>query len=111
MEKGSVIVDVAIDQGGCVETSHPTTWKNPVYIVDGILHFCVTNIPGIVPRSSTFALVRETLPFIEEIVSRRKLIDYSESLKNGVSIYKGKVIHPAVSEAFQIKKWDLEEVL
>ena len=107
VERGSVIVDVAIDQGGCVETSHPTTWGNPIYEVDSVIHFCVANMPGGFPRTSTFSLAKSTLPFVEEIARKEDAENYSLPLKRGISIYKGKVIHPAISETFRLPRSEL----
>ncbi|HVV69386.1 MAG TPA: alanine dehydrogenase [Gammaproteobacteria bacterium] len=99
MHPGSVIVDVAIDQGGCFETSHPTTHDNPTFVLDGVVHYCVTNMPGAVPRTSTFALNNATLPFIITLANKGVKIALNENpnLLNGLNIYKGKVTHPAVA--------------
>ena len=104
MKPGSVIVDVAVDQGGCVETSHPTTHSNPTFFVDDVLHYCVANMPGAVPRTSTYGLSNATLPYVlklaklgfEEAVSRDK------SLALGVNTYQGKITYQAVAEAFNM---------
>jgi alanine dehydrogenase len=93
MKKGSVVVDVAIDQGGCFETSHPTTHADPVFVVDGVTHYCVANMPGGVPRTSTFALNNATLPFVLALADkgwRRALAD-DPHLRNGLNIAFGKV--------------------
>lgn len=101
MEPGSVIVDVAVDQGGCVETTHPTTHSDPVYKVDGVLHYAVTNIPGIVPYTSTYALTHATLPFIVRLLESG--IDqalYSDpGFAKGVNVREGRVTYQAVAEA------------
>jgi alanine dehydrogenase len=100
MKKGSVIVDVAIDQGGCVETAHPTTHSNPVYEVDGVIHYCVANMPGAVPRTSTIALTNATLPYMRQIARlgfRRAVED--PALAEGVNVYNGAITYPAVAEA------------
>jgi len=104
MRPGSVIVDVAIDQGGCLETSIPTTFDNPVYSVDGIIHYCVTNLPGAVPRTSTLALTSTTLPYILEIANLgfEKAIASDEALKRGLNTFRGKVVHRAVAEALSL---------
>ena len=105
MKRGSVIVDVAIDQGGCVETSKPTTHANPTYIVDDIVHYCVANMPGGVPRTSTLALNKATIPFLSKLVD----IGYEKALKEdnnflaGLNIFKGKVTYKAVADAFGYK--------
>jgi alanine dehydrogenase len=102
MKRGSVIVDVAIDQGGCVETSKPTTFAEPTYIVDDIVHYCVANMPGGVPRTSTIALNNATLPFLNRIASD----GYYKALKDdpnflaGLNIHKGEVTYKAVADVF-----------
>src|SRR5213075_679265 len=101
MKKGSVIVDVAIDQGGCVETAHATTHSNPVYDVDGVTHYCVANMPGAVPRTSTIALTNATLPYTRRLASlgfARAIADDS-GLAEGVNVYKGKITYKAVAES------------
>lgn len=102
MEKGSVLVDVAIDQGGCFETSHPTTHSEPVYEVDGIIHYCVANIPGAVSATSTLALTNATLPYAVQLADKgwRKACAEDEALYKGLNIIDGKVVYPAVAEAF-----------
>jgi alanine dehydrogenase len=101
MKHGSVIVDVAIDQGGCFETSRPTTHAQPVYVVDGVTHYCVANMPGGVPRTSTFALNNATLPFILALAGKgwRKALADDPHLKNGLNIAFGKVTCEPVAEA------------
>ncbi len=105
MRKGSVLVDVAIDQGGCFETSHPTTHAEPTYEVDGIVHYCVANIPGAVPYTSTLALTNATLPYVLRLADMgwREACQADEGLAAGVNIVKGKVVFPAVAEAFGLK--------
>ena len=101
MKTGSVVVDVAIDQGGCFETSHPTTHENPTYVVDGVIHYCVANMPGGVPRTSTFALNNATLPFVLALAdkgARQALLDDAHLLE-GLNIHAGQVTHAAVAEA------------
>ena len=113
MKPGSVIVDVAVDQGGCVETIRPTTHSNPVYVVDGVIHYGVTNMPGAVPRTSTYGLSNATLPYallladlgFEEAVAQNK------ALARGVNVYKGRITHPAVAEAFGLEYTPLEKLL
>src|SRR5436190_577503 len=100
MKKGSVIVDVAIDQGGCVETAHPTTHSDPVYVVDGVTHYCVANMPGAVPRTSTIALTNATLPYTRKIASGgfdRAIED--PGLAEGVNVYNGAITYKAVAES------------
>ncbi len=103
MKPGSVIVDVAIDQGGCVETAKPTTHSQPVYMKHGVVHYCVTNIPGAVGMTSTYALTNSTLPFVLEIAGRgyRKAAKSNPSIQHGLNIDRGKIVHPAVRTAFK----------
>jgi alanine dehydrogenase len=101
MKPGAALVDVSIDQGGCFETSRPTTHADPTYIVDGVVHYCVANMPGAVPRTSTYALNNATLPFVLALADkgwRRALAD-DEHLRNGLNIARGKLAHRAVAEA------------
>jgi alanine dehydrogenase len=100
MKKGAVIVDVAIDQGGCVETAHATTHSHPVYEVDGVIHYCVANMPGAVPRTSTIALTNATLPYMRRIarLGFRKAID-DPGLAEGVNVYGGAITYQAVAES------------
>jgi len=104
MKPGSVIVDVAVDQGGCVETSHPTTHSNPTFFVDGVLHYCVANMPGAVPRTSTYGLSNATLPYVLKLAKRgfKEAITQDKSLALGVNIYEGKITYQAVAEAFDM---------
>jgi alanine dehydrogenase len=101
MRPGSVMVDVSIDQGGCFETSRPTTHQDPTYIVDGVVHYCVSNMPGAVPRTSTFALNNATLPFVLALANKgyRKALLDDLHLMNGLNVYRGKFTHQAVAEA------------
>ncbi|MBI5756163.1 MAG: alanine dehydrogenase [Nitrospirae bacterium] len=105
MKKGSVIVDVSIDQGGCIETSRPTTHSNPVYEVDGVIHYCVANMPGAFPRTSTFALTNVTIPYIVELADLgwQKAIEEDRTLAKGLNIVAGNVAHHGVAEAFGFK--------
>lgn len=102
MKLGSVLVDVAIDQGGCFETSHPTTHADPVYTVDTIVHYCVANIPGAVPQTSTLALTNATLPYVLELADKgwKEACKEDKSLYPGLNIIEGKIVYPAVAEAF-----------
>lgn len=110
MKPGSVIIDVAIDQGGCAETSVPTTFDNPVYTVEGITHFCVANLPGCVPRTSTHALCSASLPYIREICNKGfvKAFQENQELARGVDIFSGHVCNPAVAETFGLSHTPLE---
>jgi alanine dehydrogenase len=99
MKKGSVIVDVAIDQGGCVETARPTTHSDPVYEVDGVVHYCVANMPGAVPRTSTIALTNATLPYTRMLANMGfdKAVRSNEGLAEGVNVYQGQITYEAVA--------------
>ena len=102
MKRGSVIVDVAIDQGGCVETSKPTTHGNPTYIVDDVVHYCIANMPGGVPRTSTLALNKVTLPFLSKLAKDgcKKALSSDVNFMAGLNVYKGEVTYKAVAETF-----------
>jgi alanine dehydrogenase len=102
MQPGSVIVDVAIDQGGCVETIKATTHENPTYVVDGIIHYGVANMPGGVPRTSTLALTNATFPYAMQLANKgwKQALKDNSALKKGLNIVDGKVTYPAVAEAF-----------
>jgi alanine dehydrogenase len=102
MKPGSVIVDVAVDQGGCVETTHATSHSDPTYYVDGVLHYCVANMPGAVPRTSTNGLSNATLPYVIELADKgfEAAVTADKSLALGVNIHQGKVTYQAVAEAF-----------
>ena len=104
MQPGSVIVDVAVDQGGCVETIHPTTHENPTYVVDGVIHYGVANMPGAVPRTSTFALTNATLPYALQLAIKgwKKALKENPALLKGLNMVGGKVTYPAVGESFGI---------
>ena len=103
MKPGSVIVDIAIDQGGCIETSRPTTHDDPVFIHDGVIHYCVTNMPGAVPLTATLALNKATMPHIE-VLAREGIIqalDSDKHLANGLNMKNGEITHPAIKEALE----------
>ena len=101
MKPGSVVVDVAIDQGGCFETSKPTTHDNPTYVVDGVIHYCVTNMPGGVPRTSAVALNNATLPFVLALADKgvKQALHDDPHLRNGLNVHAGKITHAAVAAA------------
>ena len=101
MKKGSVIVDVAIDQGGCIETARPTTHSNPAYTVDGVVHYCVTNMPGAVPHTSTFALTNATFPYAMKLASMgaEAAIKADHGIREGVNTYKGHITYAAVAQS------------
>jgi len=113
MKKGSVIVDVAVDQGGCVETIHPTTHADPTYEVDGVIHYGVANMPGAVPKTSTIALTNVTLPYAVEIANKGYLeaIKTNREIALGVNVIFGKVTYGPVAEAFKLPYTPLEEVI
>ena len=113
MKEGSVIVDVSVDQGGCVETIHPTTLLDPVYVVSGVVHYGVANMPALVPRTSTFALTNATLPYAIELAGRGVVaaVRANPALAQGVNIWRGQVVHPAVAEALGEKPTPLDACL
>jgi alanine dehydrogenase len=113
MRKNAVLVDVAIDQGGCFETSHPTTHRDPVFEVDGITHYCVANMPGAVPITSTFALTNATLPYVLALADHgvAEAARRDPGLRLGINVASGAVTHPAVAEAVGIEYTPVEDVL
>ncbi|MBR4402026.1 MAG: alanine dehydrogenase [Flavobacteriales bacterium] len=113
MKKGAVIVDVAVDQGGCAETCRPTTHNDPTFEVDGVVHYCVANMPGAVPVTSTAALTNATLPYVVRLANKgwKKACIEDEALKKGLNVVQGKVVFKAVAEAFNLPYTPVEEVL
>jgi alanine dehydrogenase len=113
MKAGSVLCDVAIDQGGSAETSHPTTHSEPVYVVDGVTHYCVANMPGAVPITSTKALTNVTLPYVEAVADYglAEAVARDPALARGVNVLDGKVTYEAVAEAHNLDYYPLEDVL
>jgi alanine dehydrogenase len=113
MKRGSVIVDVAIDQGGCVETSKPTTHGNPTYIVDNVVHYCVANMPGGVPRTSTFALNKATLPYLVKLANKgyQKALGEDKNFLAGLNVHKGQVTYKAVADKFGYEYQKPEEII
>ena len=113
MKRGSVIVDVAIDQGGCVETSKPTTHAEPTYIVDDVVHYCVSNMPGGVPRTSTLALNKATLPFLSKLAKDgcKKALMSDPNFMAGLNVYKGNVTYKAVADVFGHKYISPKELI
>ncbi len=113
MKPGCVIVDVAVDQGGCVETTHPTTHSDPIYYVDEVLHYGVANMPGAVPRTSTYGLSNATLPYMRKLArfGTEEAIRRDPALAKGVNVYKGKLTYPAVAEAFGVAHTDLSTLI
>ncbi|MFS8636833.1 MAG: alanine dehydrogenase [Gemmatimonadota bacterium] len=113
MKEGAVIVDVAVDQGGCVETIRPTTHEDPIYVVDGVIHYGVANMPGAVPRTSTLALTNATLPYALTLAGKgwREACRGDRALALGVNVVEGKITYPGVAEAFGLPYTPVEEVL
>ncbi len=111
MKRGAALVDLSIDQGGVAETSRPTTHARPIFIRDGVVHYCVTNMPGVVPHTSTYALTNATLSYVLEIANYG-LIDAGKrlhSLRHGVNTFDGAIAHPAVAESLKLQAhspWD-----
>jgi alanine dehydrogenase len=106
MKKGAVIVDVAIDQGGCVETARPTSHSNPSYVVDGVVHYCVTNMPGAVPHTSTLALTNSTFPYVLRIANQgaREAIRQDAGLAEGLNTWLGTLTYRGVADS-QHRAW------
>jgi alanine dehydrogenase len=104
MKPGAVLVDIAIDQGGCFETSRPTTHAKPTYVLDGVIHYCVTNMPGAVPRTSTFALTNATLPYVKALADHgwRKALANDSGLAHGLNVHAGHLTHKAVASALEL---------
>jgi alanine dehydrogenase len=113
MKPGSVLVDVAIDQGGCFETSRATTHTDPIYVVDGVVHYCVANMPGAVPRTSTMALTNATLPYAVEIANKgwKKAMQENNEIKLGANVIDGKITYQAVADAFDIEHTAIDSLL
>lgn len=113
MGKGSVIVDVAVDQGGCMETVKPTTHEDPIFTVEDVIHYCVANMPGAVPNTSTIALTNSTLPYVLRIATTGvdKILNEDDELRPGLNIYKGKVTHEGVSKAFDLTYTHIDEAI
>lgn len=113
MTPGSVIIDVAVDQGGCVETCHPTTHSNPTYVVDGVVHYCVANMPGAVPRTSTYALSNVTLPYVIKLANSgfARAVSSDRALARGVNTHAGHVTHLGVAETFSLPYKELTQLL
>ena len=113
MKEGSVVVDVAVDQGGCIETIHPTTLLEPTYVVSGVVHYGVANMPALVPRTSTFALTNATLPYVLALAARgvAAAVRADPALAQGVNVWRGRVTHPAVAESLGEPVTPLDGVL
>jgi alanine dehydrogenase len=108
-----VLVDISIDQGGCSETSRPTTHAKPTYVMHGVVHYCVTNMPGAVARTSTFALNNATLPFILALADKGPEAAMTDDphLLDGLNVYKGRIAHPAVAAALGVKPVDAHKLM
>ena len=111
MKRGAALVDLSIDQGGISETSRPTTHARPIYIREGVVHYCVTNMPGVVPHTSTYALTNATVPYALDIADHGLLEagERNRALRYGLNTWDGKVCHPAVAESVKLKPhspWD-----
>ena len=113
MKNGAVMVDVAIDQGGCFETSKPTTHDKPTYVVDGVVHYCVANMPGAVARTSTIALTNATLPYTLEIANKgwKKAMRENRAIKLGANVINGHITYKGVAEAFGVECLNIDTVL
>lgn len=113
LKPGCVMVDIAIDQGGCFETSVPTTHENPIYTIDNVVHYCVANMPGAVPYTSTYALTNKTLPYLLEIANKGWKIASKENLeiKSGVNVISGKIVNKNVSEAFDREYYNINSLI
>nr|MCU0326512.1 alanine dehydrogenase [Spirosomataceae bacterium] len=113
MRPGTVVVDVAVDQGGCIETCTPTTHENPTFIIDDVVHYCVANMPGAVPYTSTLALTNATLPYAIQLANKgwKKACTDNVELKKGLNVVQGKVVYQGVADAFNLPLADISEVL
>lgn len=113
MKPGSVLVDISIDQGGCFETSRPTTHAEPTYVIDDVVHYCVTNMPGAVPRTSTFALTNVTLPFAKDLANKgwREALLQDGHLRNGLNVHAGHINHEAVAKGLGYEYLSAEDAL
>jgi alanine dehydrogenase len=113
MNPGSVVVDVSVDQGGCIETTHPTTHSAPIFLVDGVVHYCVANMPGAVPRTSTYGLNNATLPYMVKLANlgTEAAIQADPALAKGVNTYQGRITYPGVADAFGLEHTPVERLL
>jgi alanine dehydrogenase len=113
MRPGTVLVDVAVDQGGCIETCKPTTHEDPTFIIDDVVHYCVANMPGAVPYTSTLALTNATLPYAIRLANQgwKKACHDSAELRNGLNIIQGEVVYKAVADAFSLPYSDVKKFL
>ena len=110
MEKGSVVVDIAVDQGGCIETCKPTTHENPTFVVDGVTHYCVANMPGAVAKTSTYALTNVTLKYARMLANYgvEESIKMDPALRPGVNVYKGKLVYEQVAKDLELEYTPLD---
>jgi alanine dehydrogenase len=113
MKKGAVVVDVAVDQGGCIETCKPTTHEHPTFEIDGVIHYCVANMPGAVPYTSTIALTNATLPYAVQLANKGwvKACKDSKDLRLGLNVVEGQVVYKAVAEAFDLPYENVNTIL
>jgi len=113
MRPGTVVVDVAVDQGGCIETTHPTTHADPTYIIDDVVHYCVANMPGAVPFTSTLALTNATLPYALQLAEKgwKKACADNAELKLGLNVVAGKVVYKGVADAFGLPLQTVDSVM
>lgn len=113
MNPGTVLVDVAVDQGGCFETTTPTTHEHPTFIIDDVIHYCVANMPGAVPATSTIALTNATLPYAIQLAQKgwQQACRDSAPLRAGLNVVQGKVVYKGVADAFQLPLESVEKVL
>lgn len=113
MKAGTVVVDVAVDQGGCIETCTPTTHENPTFIIDDIVHYCVANMPGAVPYTSTLALTNATLPYAVQLANKgwKKACSENEELKKGLNVANGKIVYKGVADAWNLAFNEVEDIL
>ena len=113
MRAGTVLIDVAVDQGGCIETCRPTTHEHPTFIIDDIVHYCVANMPGAVPYTSTIALTNATLQYVIQLANKgwKKACQDDEALKKGLNIIHGQVVYKGVADAFGLDYTPVENFL
>jgi alanine dehydrogenase len=113
MNPGTVMVDVAVDQGGCIETTVPSTHDHPTYVVDEVIHYTVANMPGAVPRTSTIALTNATLPYAISLAAHgwKKACSEDKALRKGLNVVDGKIVYKGVAEAWGLPYFNVEEVL
>ncbi len=113
MSPGTVVVDVAVDQGGCIETCSPTTHENPTFIIDDIVHYCVANMPGAVPYTSTLALTNATLPYALQLANKgwKKACAENEELKKGLNVAQWQILYKGVADAWNLPFEDVETAL